>query len=162
MAYQERPVVGQPHPLELRGLLTFLIHARGGVTTIADLVDELDAAGVKTARPASQQISDSLRAEVSRGRVVRVARGRYRPGHIPRTTRQRIEARARRALAIGAQSRAAELLDDPQYVLGAAPTSEEVDRFNSLLVQDARAHRKLSEAEAAQRRAFLMRLERGC
>ncbi|MEZ5279744.1 MAG: hypothetical protein R2770_04670 [Acidimicrobiales bacterium] len=162
MAYQERPVVGQPHPLELRGLLTFLIHARGGVTTIADLVDELDAAGVKTARPASQQISDSLRAEVSRGRVVRVARGRYRPGHIPRTTRQRIDARARRALIIGAQARSAEMVRDPQSVLGPTPTAAEVEQFNSLRLEDDLSHRKLSETQAAARRAFLIRLNRGC
>jgi hypothetical protein len=45
---------------------------------------------------ASKTISDALRWEVKRGRVVRLGQGRYGPGTMPRSTAQRIHARAHR------------------------------------------------------------------
>lgn len=55
--------------------------------TVQDLVDALDRRGIDVPGRASKTISDALRWEVSRGRVMRVGRGRYRTGAIPRSTR---------------------------------------------------------------------------
>ena len=50
----------------------------------------MEAAGFRiTGRP-GKVVSDHLRAEVNRGRVVRLGRGRYRAGVIPGSTRRRM------------------------------------------------------------------------
>lgn len=103
---------GMPHPLELRGLLTFMIHRSRSPVSVAQLVASLERQGVRTNGRSSKVISDSLRAEVARGRVVRIGRGLYGAGTMPRSTRQRIEARARRALAIGAEVNRAAFFDE--------------------------------------------------
>lgn len=77
--------------LELRYVLCDLIAARGGaVCTVAELVRELERGGFELGGRPSKEISDALRWEVARGRVVRVGRGRYRTGGIPGATRRRI------------------------------------------------------------------------
>lgn len=89
--------------VELRYVLTDLIHGpERAEWTVAQLVDELDRSGFTLYGRASKAVSDALRWEVGRGRVVRVGRSRYRPGTIPGTTRRRIRSRAR-ARRVGAE-----------------------------------------------------------
>lgn len=78
------------HTLELRRFLVARIIERGGEASIADLVDDLADAGFTVAGRDSKTISDALRAELARGRVVRVERGIYAEARIPRSTRYRI------------------------------------------------------------------------
>ena len=59
---------------------------QAGELTVAELVRLLAADGCTIGGRASKVISDALRWEVGHGRVVRVARGRYRTGRIPRST----------------------------------------------------------------------------
>jgi hypothetical protein len=96
---------GRGHPLEdprtlwgleLRYLLCDLIASRGGaVCTVAELVSALERGGFELGGRPSKEISDALRWEVGRGRVVRVGRGRYRAGTVPGATRRRIRRVAR-------------------------------------------------------------------
>lgn len=84
------------HSLELRYLLTDLIASGPGrAWTVAELVEVLEQAGFEIPDRASKTVSDQLRWEVGRGRVVRVGRGRYRMGSIPGSTRRRIRTAAR-------------------------------------------------------------------
>lgn len=89
------------HGMHLRwALLEVLADHRGGLTTgeltTGELVRELERRGwsLEGSRP-GKAVSDALRWEVRRGRVVQVGRGRYRVGRIPRTS----EWRLRRDLA---------------------------------------------------------------
>lgn len=82
--------------LELRYVLTDLIDSgERRVWTVAELVSRLEDGGFIFYRRPSKVISDHLRAEVNRGRVVRMGRGKYRSGYIPGATRRRIRKRAR-------------------------------------------------------------------
>lgn len=82
--------------LELRYVLCDIIASQGGGTcTVAELVTALDRWGFELGGRPSKEISDALRTEVARGRVVRVGRGRYRTGSIPGSTRRRIRKVAR-------------------------------------------------------------------
>jgi len=65
------------------------------VCAVAELVTELERGGFVLAGRPSKEISDALRWEVARGRVVRVGRGRYRAAAIPGATRRRIRKVAR-------------------------------------------------------------------
>jgi hypothetical protein len=62
--------------------------------TVAELVGMLDHSGFSVPGRASKSVSDALRWEVRRGRIVRVARSTYAIGHLPRSTawwvRQRV------------------------------------------------------------------------
>lgn len=78
--------------LDLRYLLTWLL-VEGGTLTVGELARRLEADGFGVAMPVSKTLSDALRWEVRRGRVVRVGRGRYGPGAMPRQTRSRIRCR---------------------------------------------------------------------
>lgn len=71
----------------LRYRLTLLLHDSGRPWTVAELADALRGAGVPlpTGRT-SKLVSDSLRWEVGRGRVVRLGRGQYGPGRLGRGT----------------------------------------------------------------------------
>lgn len=95
----------EPHvarALELRYLLTSYLHDRGPLS-VAELARLLDVDGfVVWGRP-SKVVSDALRWEVRRGRVVRLGRGRYAPGRMPRGTAYRIRKRveAMHASSIG-------------------------------------------------------------
>jgi hypothetical protein len=84
--------------LELRHLLTWLIH-RDGTLTVRGMVTLLESDGFSTLGRPSKAISDALRWEVARGRVRRVGRGRYAAGRIPRTTADRIRRRVERIYA---------------------------------------------------------------
>ncbi len=85
---------GHLRGIDLRYLLTAYLHELGPLS-VAQLVSELTDQGFElTGRP-SKTISDALRWERRRGRVIRVGRGRYAAGHMPRQTASRITARVR-------------------------------------------------------------------
>jgi hypothetical protein len=80
---------------DLRYVLTWhLVEART-VLTVAQLVWAVAGDGFGLPHPANKAVSDALRWEVARGRVVRAGRGRYRSGTMPKATRSRIGARVR-------------------------------------------------------------------
>ena len=64
-------------PLRGRGLRFVMLHEirRRRVMTVAELVDTLNAEGYELGGRASKMVSDALRWEVARGRVIRRARG---------------------------------------------------------------------------------------
>ncbi len=67
--------------------------------TVAEMVELTAAHGFTLTGRASKVISDALRWEVARGRVVRTGRGVYEYGRAPRTTARRIRIFARQCLA---------------------------------------------------------------
>lgn len=83
------------HTLDLRRYLVACIIERGGEATTADLVADLSDAGFEVAGRPGKTISDALRAELARHRIVRLERGVYAEAPIPRSTRYRILATAR-------------------------------------------------------------------
>jgi hypothetical protein len=89
--------------IELRYALTMYLFQHGA-TTVAGLVDALHAQGFAIVGRPSKSVSDALRWEREHGRVRRVARARYGPGEMPRSTEYRIH---RRVMAL--RDRAAEL-----------------------------------------------------
>ncbi|MDE0803609.1 MAG: hypothetical protein OSA99_09830 [Acidimicrobiales bacterium] len=83
---------------DLRYLLTDLIagpERRGW--RVVELAEALERAGFELQGRPTKVVSDALRTEIQRGRVVRVGWGRYEMGHIPGGTRRRIRARSRAA-----------------------------------------------------------------
>ncbi len=78
------------------------------VWRVRELVAELQNDGFILDHEPSRTVSNLLRAEVARGRVVRVGWGQYGPGTIPGSTRRRIRNRARSARTAAAT---AELTD---------------------------------------------------
>lgn len=71
---------------KLRYNLTLHLHAVRTPATIGDLIEAMRAEGVEVLGRPSKAISDALRTEVSRGRVVRAGRGVYRAGSMPEST----------------------------------------------------------------------------
>jgi hypothetical protein len=90
------------HALELRYVLTSYLRELGTLT-VKDLTRLLERDGFAVRGRPSKTISDALRWEIGRGRVIRVDRGRYASGHIPRGKAHRIRRRveAIRAREIG-------------------------------------------------------------
>lgn len=78
--------------IELRYLLTWYIHEVGPLS-VAELAHLLDDDRLRVYGRPSKEISDALRWEVRRGRVIRVGRGQYTVGRIPRGTAHRIRTR---------------------------------------------------------------------
>ena len=76
------------HTLELRRYLIARIIERGGAASVDDLAD----AGFEVAGRPSKTVSDALRPEVTRHRLVRLERGVYAEATIARSTRYRILA----------------------------------------------------------------------
>ena len=72
--------------------MTWYLRDRGPLR-VADLSELLQRDGIAVRGRPSKVISDSLRWEVRRGRVVRLGRGRYGPGRMPRGTEYRIAKR---------------------------------------------------------------------
>jgi hypothetical protein len=70
-------------------LTWYLVEARS-VVPLAQLVATVEADGFRLAGRPGKTASDALRSEIGRGRVVRVGRGRYTAGSIPRQTKSRI------------------------------------------------------------------------
>ncbi len=64
-----------------------------GPLDIGALVRVLADDGFTVSGRPSKTVSDALRWEVRRGRIVRLARGRYAPGRMPRGTAHRIRRR---------------------------------------------------------------------
>jgi hypothetical protein len=75
--------------LKLRYVLLIALEPQGSVHRVSELVEHLNALGVGLGPLPSKFVSDLLRAERNRGRVERVAWGKYRLGFVPRTTRYR-------------------------------------------------------------------------
>ena len=82
---------GQP----LRYLLCLHLNKVGRPQTVPQLIEAVEARGFTIAGRASKTVSDKLRTEVRRGRVVRVGRGLYAAGRTPRSTRWWMEKRLR-------------------------------------------------------------------
>lgn len=78
--------------VELRYALTMFLFQHGP-QTVADLIDALDYQCFDIPGRPSKVVSDALRAEVAHGRVIRLKRGRYGPGQMPRSTEHRIHQR---------------------------------------------------------------------
>ena len=81
---------------ELRWLLTLMLLDHGGVLTIPQMVRRLEAEGLSVPDRASKVVSDALRLEIGKGRVRRVARGRYTFAGMPKATKSRFRTQARR------------------------------------------------------------------
>jgi hypothetical protein len=80
--------------IDLRYLLTAYLFDHGPAT-VDELVDALTYHGFRPAGRASKSVSEALRWEIFQRRAVRLRRGRYRPGTMPRATEQRIYTRVR-------------------------------------------------------------------
>jgi hypothetical protein len=72
--------------IELRYVVTVMLLDQMRELTLVEVVDGLAALGIRVRGRPSKTISDALRWEVRKGRVVRVGRGRYGPGRMPRST----------------------------------------------------------------------------
>lgn len=86
------------HPLQgrdLRYLLTLVIHQSDHPLTVAELVSILENRGHVIAGRPSKIVSDALRWEISRSRVIRVGRSTYARGHLPRSTASFLRRRVR-------------------------------------------------------------------
>jgi len=83
----------------LRALLTLAIHEARRPMSVAQLVDVVAFEGIDVDGRPSKVISDLLRTEVAKGWVVRVGRGVYAPGRLPKSSKSRLRARLRRARA---------------------------------------------------------------
>jgi hypothetical protein len=71
--------------LELRYLLTVALLDHGREMTLAELIRFVEVEGFTVDGRPSKTVSDALRWEVRKGRVVRLGRG-YTPAHMPRST----------------------------------------------------------------------------
>jgi len=71
---------------ELRYVLTLAIRAAGGPVSVAELVALVEQAGFRLSGRPSKTVSDAVRWEVRKRRVVRAGRARYAPGTMPRST----------------------------------------------------------------------------
>lgn len=74
---------------DLRYLLTAYLYDHG-CATVEELVDALAYHGFRPPGRSSKAVSDALRWESARGRVVRVRRGHYGPGSMTRAVALRI------------------------------------------------------------------------
>ena len=89
--------------IELRYVLSMHLFKQGR-STISELRHALAFHGFDVARPAPKSVSDALRWERRRGRVRRLGRGLYGPGHMPRGTEHRIHNRVLALRADAAKS----------------------------------------------------------
>jgi hypothetical protein len=78
--------------VELRYALTLYLFQHGP-QTVADLIEALEYQCFEIPGRRSKMVSDALRAEIAHGRVIRLKRGRYGPGEMPRATDHRIYQR---------------------------------------------------------------------
>jgi hypothetical protein len=84
--------------LTLRRILTWYIVSARRTVTVSELVSWVAGVGLELPSRPSKLISDKLRADVARGRIIRVGRGRYTAGAMPDTTWRRIRGVAQQAL----------------------------------------------------------------
>jgi hypothetical protein len=78
--------------VELRYALTLYLFQHGP-KTVAELIEALEYQGFDIPGRSSKGVSDALRREIDHGRVLRLKRGRYGPGEMPRATEYRIHQR---------------------------------------------------------------------
>jgi hypothetical protein len=81
--------------MNLRYLLTVVLLDAGRPLTTAELVEAVRSSGRDIAGRASKTVSDALRWEIRKGRVVRLGRSVYRCGSMPRSTQWWIRRRVR-------------------------------------------------------------------
>lgn len=89
-----RPLLrpGELSRLDLRYFLSdAMASAPQRTWTPTELAAVVEAAGFRIVGRPGKVVSDHLRAEVNRGRVVRIGRGRYQAGVIPGSTRRRMQ-----------------------------------------------------------------------
>lgn len=79
--------------LDLRYVLTTALLRAGVPLRVPELVRALERDGFTCWGRSSKEVSDALRWEIGRGRVVRVRRGVYVAGTMPKQTRSRITRR---------------------------------------------------------------------
>lgn len=79
---------------DLRALLVVILVDADGPLTVAQLVGLLSSAQVELPGRPSKAVSDSLRWEICKGRVVKVGHATYCAGVVPRTTLRRLRQRA--------------------------------------------------------------------
>jgi hypothetical protein len=105
--------------IELRYALSYYLAPREQCT-VADLIDGLTHQGFAFGDHPSKEVSDALRWEVRRGRVIKVSRGTYQAAtDWPRTTTHRIRARVLAMRTVARENRltASELSDDDFWEL---------------------------------------------
>ena len=109
------PVTG----LVLRYALVVALHKEAGPMSVHELCTWLDQRGLAVPGRTSKVVSDSLRWEVDRGRVRRVARATYATGRVARQTIWRMR---RRIQALGSTAMATDATGAPrdQWSSGAA------------------------------------------
>ena len=85
------PLAGRP----LRYLLTIVLIDAQRPLTVAELIDAVERTGLPIAGRPSKTISDALRWERAKGRVIRVGRAKYGSGGMPPRTERWIRAQVR-------------------------------------------------------------------
>jgi hypothetical protein len=101
-----RPDLHEPDELcplggrELRYATLLALAGRFGLPRrVPEMLADLADMGIRPGgTPANKVLADALRWEVQRGRVERVAHGRYRLASLPDTTRRRAKAAVRAAI----------------------------------------------------------------
>ena len=83
----------EPWGRDLRYVLTWTLLEAGTTLSVRELLRRVEAAGFVVSGRPSKTVADALRWEIARGRVVRVGRGLYRAGVVPRQTKSRIRRR---------------------------------------------------------------------
>jgi hypothetical protein len=82
----------------LRYLLTILLVDAQRPLTVAELIDQVERAGLEIAGRPSKAISDALRWERDKGRVVRVGPSLYASGAMPVRTERWIRQHVRQLM----------------------------------------------------------------
>ena len=85
--------------IELRYVLTIALIDACRAMTVPELVRAVENAGLVLDGRPSKTVSDALRWEVRKARVIRRARGTYAAGRMPRSTEWWIRTRVDRVLA---------------------------------------------------------------
>ncbi len=98
---RQRRILHDEDVLRGRGLRFVLVEEirQRGTMTVAEMVSVVAEHGYTIAGRASKVISDALRWEIARGRIIRVERGVYTYGYTPPATARRIRLFARRCHA---------------------------------------------------------------
>lgn len=119
---------GELGGIELRYVLTMQLFLHGPAS-IAELLDGLAWHGFCVRGRASKAVSDALRWEIGRRRAVRLTRGWYGPGRMPRGTEYRIHARV---MALREQAERLSLKPGHKYLWPVldAPEAAETGRYS--------------------------------
>lgn len=85
--------------MDLRHLLTTLIWDADRPMTVDELVRVFGERRIRLKGRPSKTVSDALRWEVGKGRLIRVCRSTYAPGRMPRSTRWWLRRRVNEIVA---------------------------------------------------------------